>query len=135
MSVHDITDNIFEEVGDFGSYQSFIFAFVGFASTIPAIVGFSFSFYAATPSFRCKIPNNTDDTFEIKSEYHKNLIDKFIPFLSNSSFMGIYEKCTVRSYLDNKSLDNFTINQCNEWVFSKEYYENTLITEVVLFSI
>ncbi|RMZ96378.1 organic cation transporter -like [Brachionus plicatilis] len=129
-TVHDITDSIFKEIGEFGPYQFLVFALVGLVATIPGIVGFSFAFYAATPSFRCKIPGFANDTYEIQNENHQSLIDKFIPFLSDKSFKGIYEGCTVKTFMNSSSSNNFTINYCSEWVFSKEYFESTLVTEV-----
>lgn len=133
-TVHDITDNIFKEVGEFGSYQLLVFALVGSVAIIPAILGFSFAFYAATPEFRCKIPSYENDTYEIHNEHHQGLVEKFIPTLNDKSFKGIYEKCNIKLYLNNSS-KNFTLSQCNEWVFSKEYFESTLVTEVKFFNI
>ena len=45
-------ENIFKEIGEFGRYQLLIFVLVGIISFVPAIVGYSFGFYAATPSHR-----------------------------------------------------------------------------------
>lgn len=51
-SLNQQTEEIFKQVGEFGPYQLFIFILVGLTAFIPAIVGYSYSFYAATPNHR-----------------------------------------------------------------------------------
>lgn len=130
-SIHERTENLFSEVGEFGPYQFSVFVLVGLVSVIPGIVGFSFSFYGATPSFRCKIPAYENDTYEIQDNYHQSLIDMYIPISGDKSLKGIYEKCKIKSYQNTSN--NFTLNQCTEWVYSKQYFQSTLITEVCFF--
>jgi hypothetical protein len=43
---------IFKRVGEFSRYQLCMLVLVGIATFIPAIVGYSYTFYAATPQFR-----------------------------------------------------------------------------------
>ena len=45
-------DKIFQSVGDIGVYQLFLVCLVSFVAFLPSFVGFSFSFYAATPGHR-----------------------------------------------------------------------------------
>ncbi|RMZ92891.1 organic cation transporter -like, partial [Brachionus plicatilis] len=125
-SIHERTENLFTEVGEFGPYQFSVFILVGLVSVIPGIVGYSYSFYGATPNFRCKIPGYENDTYEIQNDYHQSLVDNYIPLLSDQSFKGIYDKCNIKSF-PNKN--NFSLDQCNEWVYSKQYFQTTLITE------
>lgn len=127
-SIHERTENLFNEVGEYGSYQRSVFVLVGIVSVIPGIVGFSYSFYGATPDFRCKIPGYENDTYEIQGGYHQSLVDLYIPLSTDKSFKGIYDKCNVKSFM-NKT--NFTVEQCNEWVYSKQYFQSTIITEVL----
>ena len=51
-SVNEKIENIYKEIGEFGRYQLLIFVLVGIISFVPAIVGYSFGFYAATPNHR-----------------------------------------------------------------------------------
>ena len=51
-SLNEKIENIYKEIGEFGPYQLLIFALVGIISFVPAIVGYSFGFYAATPNHR-----------------------------------------------------------------------------------
>lgn len=118
---------LFEQVGEFGLYQLVLFVLVGLISFIPAIVGYSFSFYAATPNYRCQIPSFPNDTYEIQSEYHQTLVDKYIPRSSANSYKDIYDKCRIKNYIDEKK---FNLTKCKNWVYSKKYFDKTLVTEV-----
>ncbi|RNA13310.1 organic cation transporter -like [Brachionus plicatilis] len=92
----DKTTTLFEQVGEFGVYQLVLFLLVGLISFIPAIVGYSFSFYAATPNYRCQIPSYPNDTYEIQNDFHKNLVDKYIPRSSDNSYRDKYDKCRIK---------------------------------------
>jgi hypothetical protein len=52
VSLNEKIESIFKEIGEFGRYQLLIFILVGIISFVPAIVGYSFGFYAASPSHR-----------------------------------------------------------------------------------
>jgi hypothetical protein len=131
-------DDIFKEIGEFGKYQLLVFILVGTTAFIPSIVGFSYSFYGATPNFRCKIPNLDNDTYEIRNDYHQYLINKYIPPPSSKSFRDEYNKCEIRVFYTNETENNhhsssnntnFVLQKCNQWVYSKKYFQNTLVTE------
>ena len=47
-------DDIYDEIGDFGAYQLFVFLLLGSTNLIQSFVTFSFIFAAATPEFRYK---------------------------------------------------------------------------------
>ena len=52
ISLNEKIESIFTEIGEFGRYQLLVFILVGIISFVPAIVGYSFGFYAATPLHR-----------------------------------------------------------------------------------
>jgi hypothetical protein len=131
-------DEIFKEIGEFGKYQLLVFILVGTTAFIPAIVGFSYNFYGATPNFRCKIPSLDNDTYEIADDNHQYLINKYIPPPSSKSFKDEYNKCEIKVYsneTENKiesssnNNTNFKLQKCKEWVYSKKYFKNTLVTD------
>lgn len=117
---------VYKQIGEFGPYQFLIFVLAGTSTFIPAIVGFGPSFYAAVPSFRCKIPHLENDTYEIANSYHQRLVDKYIfPSSKETSFKDIYDRCNLRVFgddSDNSSTHNgiFKPEKCNSWVFSKK---------------
>ena len=71
-------------------------------------------------------------------EWHEKLINKYIP-ASKDNFKSDFDKCHMRKYHKDENLVteindprtiNFTLVKCNKWVYSKEYFEATLNTEV-----
>jgi OCT family organic cation transporter-like MFS transporter 4/5 len=128
-SLNQKIEGIFAEIGEFGPYQLLVFILVGITAFIPAIVGYSYSFYAAVPNFRCKIPNLANDTYEVWSDYHKEQIERYVPLSKDTaaSYTDIYDKCHIKVY--ENSLANFTLAKCDQYVYSKEYFKGTLMTD------
>ncbi len=75
---------------------------------------------------RCAIPGLDNDTYEIVDEHHLNLVKKYIP-LSTSSIKEDYDNCNLKSV---NSSSNQNLTKCSRWVFSKQYFEKTIVTEV-----
>jgi hypothetical protein len=117
-------EEIFKLIGEFGPYQLLIFLLVGITACIPGIVGYSYSFYAAVPEFRCKIPDLANDTYEIWGNEHEILIEKYIPLKSESNK---YDKCNLKIYGSNET--DFALQKCDRYVYSRQYYDKTIITE------
>jgi hypothetical protein len=69
-----------------------------------------------------------NDTYEIKSKQQEDLIEKYIPLDKNSK----YDQCHIKSYDTNftSNFTNYTIIKCNSWVYSKAYYDETIVTRV-----
>jgi len=125
-------DEIFKQVGEFGPYQCTLFFLIGITAFVPAIVGYSYSFYGATPEFRCKLPIIANDSFEIIDEWHQSEINKYIPLAKEKSINNPYEKCYIKIFNSNDTLNannNFTLEKCDSWVYSKKYFNSTLITD------
>lgn len=44
-----------------------------------------------------------------------------------------YDRCKLKSFsYSNASESNFTLESCDEWVFSKEYFQDTIVTDVCI---
>lgn len=68
-----------------------------------------------------------NDTYEIQNEYHKSLIDVYIPF--KNSHNNTYDSCNIKNYDQNK-INNFSLVKCDKWVYSKKYFDETIVTQV-----
>lgn len=93
--------------------------------------------FISSDNARCKLPDYENDTFEIQSENHQYLVDYHVPAPSKTAVaLNRYDGCHLKEYLDDSFLDikNATYNlvECNEWVYSKEYYSFTVVTKVSL---
>lgn len=117
-------DEIFKEIGEFGKYQFFIFVLIGFIISIAAITSYITIFTDATPDFRCKLPMLDNDTYEVTSQEQQRLIDRYIP--KGSGFTRNDLECKLIS----NSSSNKVLANCDSWVYSKQYYEETVISKV-----
>ncbi len=105
-----------------GKYQLLVCFLLGWVAAFNGIGAYQTAFIDATPQFRCSLPNYENDTYEIASQDHQELIDRYIP---RDPHLKTYKSCTIRNSADL----NATEVPCNSWVYSKEYYERTIVTE------
>ena len=91
---------------------------IGFSSTLSGLATYQGSFTEATPQFRCRIPNLENDTYEISSPHHQTLVDLYIP---KGALPNTYKGCSIRL--------NASEVECNSWVYSKEFYARTIVTD------
>ena len=73
------------------------------------------------------MPGWDNDTFEIQNAEHQKLIDKFIPAPDKAGLANKYDQCKIKNFSSNI---NFTIVSCDKWVYSKEFFGDSMITEV-----
>ena len=57
------------------------------------------------------------------------MISEYIP-TSAVSFKDPYDKCNLKIMNQTDEGKNYTLAKCNEWVFSKKYFESTLMADV-----
>ena len=78
---------------------------------------------------RCKIPGYTNDTYDIQGLHHAWLVNQTIPMTAD----GDYTKCTVYDvilYDDGLSAATRTQRDCDEWVYDKSVFTETLTSQV-----
>ncbi|RNA03381.1 organic cation transporter -like [Brachionus plicatilis] len=114
-------ENIYEDIGEIGPYQIFLFSLVGLLAAVPALTGYGFVFIGATPDYRCKIPIAEHDTFNLKDQSHYDSLVEYIPRTRDK----IFNKCNIRQ----NSTDTSEFVPCTEWVYSTEFYDTTMVTE------
>ncbi len=85
-----------------------------------------FIFLNLVQTSRCAIPGLANDTYEIANEQHSDLVKKYIP-LATSSIKEDYDNCHLKLM---NSTSSFNLTKCSKWVYSKKYFEKTIITEV-----
>lgn len=59
----------------------------------------------------------------------------YIPPPKDKSYKDEYDKCQIRVYSVNftevNANSSYTLQKCNEWVYSKKYFKDTLMTDVI----
>ena len=71
-----------------------------------------------------------NDTYEIQNDYHYNLVEKYI-LPAKDAFSGKYDGCLIKKFSESTINSNFTVETCNQWVFSEEFYGNSMVTKVI----
>jgi hypothetical protein len=126
-------DDFYQTVGVFGRYQKVKYFLICLTFTLPPIMVYSWSFSAATPSFRCRTPlddmsnvNFTDDSLRRyrPSESHCQQYQKKISINECQRCFEINER-----NLSN-DIEQLPIKRCNHFVFDRNYYQSTLVEEV-----
>ncbi len=89
---------------------------------------------------RCKI--NDYDKFDVESlnATQLDLIEKYIPLTTGTNVRENYDTCNIKYYPNdaynestlglNVSNNTYELRECNEYVYSKKYYEETSTSEV-----
>ncbi|CAF0986427.1 unnamed protein product [Brachionus calyciflorus] len=137
MNIDKKIDQVYQEVGEFSTYQIVIVFLVSCSAFVLSNADYSYNiFIGATPDFRCKIQGFKNDTYEIINNEHEKLINKYIPpKMSETSVREIYDTCHLKYNPNENSRDlwNFDFNdtsvfelrKCTEYVYSKLYYKTT----------
>ena len=88
------------------------------------------TYVSKNKKFRCKLPNYENDSYEIQSDYHQQLVDKYVPFDKNNSLLNELDKCKLYEFNNiNDTFSNSTYT-CDSWVFSRKYYHKTIVNDV-----
>jgi OCT family organic cation transporter-like MFS transporter 4/5 len=83
---------------------------------------------------RCKLPDYENDTYLVQNDYHRSLIDKYIP-RENGPNATDYDQCNINVFANQTSTENDSLTEpsrqrCSAWIFSKGTYGKTIVTEV-----
>ncbi|CAE1310971.1 SLC22A4_5 [Acanthosepion pharaonis] len=74
----------------------------------------------------CAIPGLTNDTYEVQSEAHAELIKEYIPE-DIVDGKPVYSRCHL--YLNKSVLGNQTLGNCTSWVYDKSVFETTITSD------
>lgn len=80
---------------------------------------------------RCRLPEEIypNDTWEVQSDYHRQLIDQFIPPSDDYA----YDQCNLYRHDDitsGSTATNISKYACSEWVYSKEIFKESFTSYV-----
>jgi hypothetical protein len=126
-------DDFYKTIGVFGRYQKTKYFLICLTYMFPPIMVYSWSFTAATPSFRCRTPMDDMPGVLVTNDS----LQRYIPTESQcrqyQSHISILE-CQRCFQITNKSDENNEIDghmkACNSFIFDRTYYQSTLVEEV-----
>ncbi|XP_033741202.1 organic cation transporter protein-like [Pecten maximus] len=129
-------DNILIIIGEFGLYQKYVYLLVCLSSMYMGLYAVMSVIFLNTPDHRCKIPDLGNDTYDIKSASHQNLVNNYIPPASGDDTHD-YDQCHLYSFnyndvmFDNSSRPiNASIIECTEWVYSGVVFKETYTSKL-----
>ena len=123
-------DCFYQTIGAFGRYQKIKYFLVCLTYVLPPIMVYTWTFTAATPSFRCR--TSIDDDV-----YKSELIHRYIP--SESQCQEYKKQISVsecqRCYQVRNRTSDFNgkegpLKACTSFIFDRTYYQSTLVEEV-----
>jgi OCT family organic cation transporter-like MFS transporter 4/5 len=121
-------DEFYKTLGVFGPYQKVKYFLICLTYMFPPIMVYTWSFTAATPSFRCLTPSTNISGFSITD----NMLHRHMP---NESQCRLYQskisiqECQRCFQVTDKSEEMIP---CNNFIFDRTYYQSTLVEEWVM---
>lgn len=109
-------DAVLQELGEFGRYQWFVFWLLCiFASFVNAYNGFALVFLALTPDHKCNLIEENSTTIQNETLQIFNITA---------------EECEIKTlYIPNNNVNSTTTDCLYGLNYSKEYVEETIITQ------
>ena len=107
-------DEFYLTIGTFGRYQKVKYFLICLTYMFPPILVYTWSFTAATPSFRCRTP-----------------LDALHQYVPSASQCSAYQKqISVAECQRCFQISNATMQACTSFVFDRTHYQSTLVEEV-----
>ncbi len=121
-------DEFYQTIGVFGRYQKTKYFLICLTYMFPPIMVYSWSFTAATPSFRCRPPVDGLPSVAVTDD----ILRRYMP--SESQCREYQSRISIREcqrcfYQTNQSEDG-KMQACTNFIFDRTYYQSTLVEEV-----
>ncbi|XP_061177652.1 organic cation transporter protein-like [Saccostrea echinata] len=125
-------DDILYHLGEFGRYQKRLYLLLCLPAISVACFMMGLVLIMESPKHRCKILSYPNDTYEIQSSYHQDLINLTIPKSDDETLD--YSQCYmyVRNDAGNSNSANFTKEKCTEWVYETSVFKSTFTSKMNL---
>ncbi|KAK3098125.1 hypothetical protein FSP39_016360 [Pinctada imbricata] len=120
-------DDLFEYIGNFGTYQKRFYFLVILPAGICAMPTLSTVFMLADRLKRCKIPSLPNDTYASQGSWHDALINRNIPLSSDSN--KTYDDCNMLMYSNTTGNMTSSTSSCSSWVYDDSVFQNTMPSE------
>ena len=129
-------DDFYESVGVFGPYQKTKYLLVCLTYMLPPILVYTWTFTAATPSFRCQVKTDDISETEISDDRSFRYVPTEYQCRTYKNQLSL-EECQRCFHTKNRTLFEYKRNDevlkpCTNFVFNRTYYQSTLVEEVRL---
>ena len=130
-------DTFLATVNDWGAFQKVKYSLICLTYTLPAIMVYTYTFSAATPSFRCQNPsvpsmdqytNGDNEVFKRDHQPSKEQCSSS----QRSISLKECQRCFVRVVSNGSGTVNNSLRACDSYVYDRQYYQKTLVEEVAI---
>ncbi|GAB1599452.1 cation transportertransporter-like-like [Argonauta hians] len=118
-----------DNIGGCGFYQKFMLSFLYSCTILDGLQIGSMIFIAPTLKHRCAIPGYPNDTYEVHSDSHEEMINRYIPSRTTEGEINYYG-CSI--YANETTNGNFTKRSCHSWVYDKTNTHNSITSQLDL---
>ncbi|XP_025098001.1 organic cation transporter protein-like [Pomacea canaliculata] len=122
-------DGVVQAINPFGLYQKRVYYLLCFLAIPDPLFLLGSVFLFATPEHRCAVPGADNDTWESQGLEHDDLVRRTVPVDPTT---GTWSQCLVYKHESLHKLANLANDtvECSQWVYSKENFELTFISEL-----
>ncbi|CAF1291039.1 unnamed protein product [Rotaria sp. Silwood1] len=122
-------DDFYKTIGSFGRYQKIKYFLICLTYMFPPIMVYTWSFTAATPSFRCRTAmddiSGISITDEILQHYKPN--ESQCRQYQNKISLAECQRCFQLT--NETDYDDTHMKPCTNFIFDRTYYQSTLVEE------
>jgi len=131
-------ETFYQTVNTFGRYQKWKYFFVCLTYMLPPIMVYTWTFTAATPSFRCQLSTNEMLEYaqsKMTSQHYSIPSESQCQQYKSRISLAECQRC-YQSVNKSRSVNGFTepLIPCEHFIFDRTYYQSTLVEEVRLCS-
>jgi len=124
-------DNFYQTVGTFGRYQKAKYFFICLTYMLPPIMVYTWTFTAATPSFRCRLSvDNTSNELLYRYTPSESQCREYKKQISIRECQRCYQSTNKSNYYNE---NDGPLKACTSFIFDRTYYQSTLVEEVCFF--
>lgn len=119
-------EDVIEAVGGCGRYQIFTLNLLYICTAFDGLQIGSMVFIVPEINHRCAIPGLPNDTYEVQSEAHADLIKEYIPETTKNGEI-MYSKCQL--FTNKTELGNQSLTNCSSWVYDQSIFDSTITSD------
>ena len=128
-------DAFLATVNDWGTFQKVKYSLICLTYTLPAVMVYTYTFSAATPSFRCRNPSTAsiDEFTKPDNEVFKRDYQPTKEQCSSTQkaiSLKECQRCFMRMVSNGSSSVNSSLRACDSYVYDRQYYRKSLVEEV-----
>jgi MFS transporter, OCT family, solute carrier family 22 (organic cation transporter), member 4/5 len=123
-------DTFLATINDWGRFQKVKYTLICLTYMLPSMMVYTYTFTAAKPNFRCMMPTEIG-VDQYNGPFNQQFDSQYKPTIAQCSrdqkgiSLSECQRCFIKS-----SEDNQTLEKCDEYVFDRKHYQDTLVEEV-----